>query len=221
MQRKEILPLLEEKKYDEITALAKKNIRGLFRVLISITYDKSDVLCWRAIEATGIIAGEIAKTSPEMIRNLAQRFLWMLRDESGNNISSAPEMLGEIVRNSPDSLADIAPVIASFHDELMLRPGVLRAIFRIGEVRPDLIGVSAEFTDPFLRDEDPLVRAYAVLISGAYKLKGALPAVSALKDDSSIVTLYSDGGFLSMSVGQLEAKIHERLSEIGELNEQK
>ena len=221
MQKNEILSLLEEKKYDEITTGAKKDIRGLFRLLISIAYDKSTVLCWRAIEATGIIAGEIAKTRPEVIRNLAQRLLWMLRDESGNNISSAPEMLGEIVRNSPDSFADIAPVIASFYDELMLKPGVLRAILRIGEVRPDLISVSSEFTDPFLRDEDPLVRAYALLISGAYKLKGTLPSVSVLRDDSNIVTLYSDGGFLSVNVGQLAKKIHERLSEIGELNEQK
>ena len=213
MQRKEILPLLEEKKYDGIVELAKKNTRGLFRLLISITYDKSAVICWRAIEATGLIAGEIAKTNPEVIRNLAQRLLWMLRDESGNNISSAPEMLGEIVRSSPDLFADIAPVIASFHDELMLRPGVLRAIFRIGEVRPDLISVSAEFTDPFLRDEDPQVRAYALLISRAYKLRGTLPAISALKNDRSIVTLYRDAGFVSMSVGQLAAKIHERLSE--------
>lgn len=213
MQRKEILALLEEKKYEEITALAKKNTRGLFRLLISITYDKSAVLCWRAIEVTGIIAGEIAKTSPDVIRNLAQRLLWMMRDESGNNPSSAPEMLGEIVRNSPDSFADIAPIIASFHDELMLRRGVLRAIFRIGEVRPDLICISSEFTGPFLRDEDPLVRAYALLISGAYKLGGTAPAVSALKDDSGVVTLYRDGGFVSLSIGDLAVKIYESLSE--------
>lgn len=212
MQKKEILPLLEEKKFDEITASAKKDIRGLFRLLISIAYDKSTVLCWRAIEATGLISGEIAKASPEVIRNLAQRLLWMLRDESGNNISSAPEMLGEIVRNSPDLFADIAPVIASFYDELMLKPGVLRAIFRIGEVRPDLISVSAEFADPFLRDEDPLVRAYALLISGAYKIRGTLTAVSALRNDRNIVTLYSDSDFVSVNVGQLAAKIHEGFS---------
>ena len=213
MQKKEILALLEEKKYDEIVGLAKKDTRGLFRLLISITYDKSTVSCWRAIEVSGIISGEIAKTSPEVIRNLVQRLLWMLRDESGNNISSAPEMLGEIVRNSPDSFADIAPVIASFYDELMLKSAVLRAIFRIGEVRPDLINISAEFAEPFLRDDDPLVRAYALLISGAYKLRGTLHAVSALKDDSKIVSLYRDGGFVSMSVGQLAAKTHDRLSE--------
>ena len=213
MQRKEIIPFLEEKKYDEIAEIAKKNTRGMFRLLIGISYDKRDVLCWRAIDVTGIIAGEIAKTNPDVVRNLAQRLLWMLRDESGNNPSSAPEMLGEIVRNSPDAFADIAPVIASFHDEVMLRQGVLRAIFRIGEVRPDLIGVSGDFIEAFLRDEDPVVRAYALLIAGAYKLRETLPVISARKDDVDAVTLYRDGDFFSVSVGDIAAKIYERLTE--------
>jgi len=213
VQRKEILPLLKEKKYDEIAEIAKKNTRGMFRLLIGISYDKRDVLCWRAIDVTGIIAGEIAKTNPDVVRNLAQRLLWMLRDESGNNPSSAPEMLGEIVRNSPDAFADIAPVIASFHDEVMLRQGVLRAIFRIGEVRPDLIGVSGDFIEAFLRDEDPVVRAYALLIAGAYKLRETLPVISARKDDVDAVTLYRDGDFFSVSVGDIAAKIYERLTE--------
>ena len=80
-------------------------------------------------------------------------------------------------------------------------------------MRPDLISISTEFTDPFLRDEDPLVRAYALLISGAYKLRGTIPAVSALKDDSSMVKLYGDGGFVSLSIGELAAKIYDSLSE--------
>lgn len=213
MRRKKIIPLLEGKKYDEMVEMAKKDTKATFRLLIGITYDKTDILCWRAIEVSGKIAGEIAKTKPDVIRTLAQRLLWMLRDESGNNLSSAPELLGEIVRNSPDTFADIAPVIASFHDEVMLRQGVLRAIFRIGEVRPDLISVSGEFLESFLRDEDPTVRAYALLIAGAYKLKGALPVISALKNDGDTVKLYNDGDFISVSVGQLAAKIHERLSE--------
>ncbi len=212
MQKKEVISLLEEKKYNDIVEMAKKNIKGIFRLLISITYDKSDVLCWRAIEATGIISGEIAKKSPDEIRTLAQRLLWMLRDESGNNLSSAPEMLGEIVRKSPDAFADIAPVIASFHDELMLRQGVLRAIFRIGEVRPDLISVSEELIASFLREKDPVVRTYALLIAGAYELDKNLPAISALKNDAAVVMLYEDGDFRSMRVGQTAAKIYERLT---------
>jgi hypothetical protein len=210
--KKDLLSLLEGQRCDEITKRARENCKGIFRLLIGITYDKSDILCWRAIEATGIIAGEIAKTSPDVIRNLAQRLLWMLRDESGNNLSSAPEMLGEIVRNSPDAFADIAPVIASFHDELMLRRGVLRAIFRIGEVRPDLIDISGEFIMPYLKDEDPVVRAYSLLIAGVYKVGETLPVISELKDDGVAVTLYSGGDFSSMSVGQIAGKIYEDLS---------
>ena len=213
MLRKRIIPLLEEKKYDEILEMAKEETKATFRLLIGITYDKTDILCWRAIEVSGLIAGEIAKTNPDVIRTLAQRLLWMLRDESGNNLSSAPEMLGEIVRNSPDTLADIAPVIASFHDEVMLRQGVLRAIFRISELRPDLISVSGEFLEPFLRDEDPAVRIYALLIAGVYNLVATLPVISALKNDGDTATLYSDGDFITVSVGQVATKIHERLSE--------
>jgi hypothetical protein len=212
MQRKEIMLLLEEKKYDEIVEIAKKNIKGIFRILIGMTYDKSDILCWRAVEATGIIAGAIAKTDPDVVRNLAQRLLWMLRDESGNNLSSAPEMLGEIVRNSPDAFADIAPVIASFHDELMLKQGVLRAIFRIGEVRPDLISVSGEFIETFLRDNDPVVRAYALLIVGAYALKKLLPIIADLKNDPETVRLYHNGDFATLSVGEIVTLISERFS---------
>jgi len=211
--RKRIIPLLEEKKYDEILEMAKEETKATFRLLIGITYDKTDILCWRAIEVSGLIAGEIAKTNPDVIRTLAQRLLWMLRDESGNNLSSAPEMLGEILRNSPDTLADIAPVIASFHDEVMLRQGVLRAIFRISELRPDLISVSGEFLEPFLRDEDPAVRIYALLIAGVYNLVATLPVISALKNDGDTATLYSDGDFITVSVGQVATKIHERLSE--------
>ena len=213
MLRKRIIPLLEEKKYDEILEMAKEETKATFRLLIGITYDKTDILCWRAIEVSGLIAGEIAKTNPDVIRTLAQRLLWMLRDESGNNLSSAPEMLGEILRNSPDTLADIAPVIASFHDEVMLRQGVLRAIFRISELRPDLISVSGEFLEPFLRDEDPAVRIYALLIAGVYNLVATLPVISALKNDGDTATLYSDGDFITVSVGQVATKIHERLSE--------
>ncbi len=212
MLKKDLLSLLEQQRYDELMKKARANVKGMFRLLISVAYDKTDILCWRAIEATGFVAGEIAQSSPDVVRNLAQRLLWMMRDESGNNPWSAPEMLGEIVRNSPDAFADIAPVIASFHDELMLRRGVLRAIFRIGEVRPDLIDISGDFITPYLRDEDPVVRAYSLLIAGVYKIRETLPVISDLKDDGVAVTLYSGGDFSSTSVGRIAGKVYEGLS---------
>jgi hypothetical protein len=184
-----------------------------FRILVGLSYDKTDVLSWRAIELIGILAGEFSKKNSEMIRNLAQRLLWMMRDESGNNPWSAPEILGEIVRNDPDGFADVAPVIASFHDEEMLRPGVLRAIFRIGDRRPDLILVDGDFIVPYLRNPDPLVRTYALLVAGAYQLKEMVTASGDLKNDRSTVTLYENGELFCKTVGEIAAKVHRQLME--------
>jgi len=78
-------------------------------------------------------------------------------------------MLGEIVRNSPDAFADIGQVLTSFHDEKMLRRGVMRAIWRICEKRPDLLCITCELMEEklYLNDEDAVVRAYALMIAGA------------------------------------------------------
>jgi hypothetical protein len=217
VQRNEIISLLKEKKYGEIIERAIRP-KEVFRILIGISYDKTDVLCWRAIELAGLLAGELSKKYPDLVRNVAQRLLWMMREESGNNPWSAPEMLGEIVRNAPAGFADIAPVIASFHDEKMLRPGVLRAIFRVGELRPDLIGITEDFVRPYLRDSDATVRIYALLIAGAYGLKELDAAAGEMQSDSATVTLYEAGELLSVSVGQVAEEVHQRLSR-GELNE--
>jgi hypothetical protein len=212
MHRNGIIALLNEKRYVEIIQSSAKP-KELFRILIGLSYDKADVLSWRAIELAGMLAGGLAETNPEVARNFAQRLLWMMREESGNNPWSAPEMLGEIVRSNPDGFGDIAPVIASFHDEKMLRPGVLRAIFRIGELRPDLIRISVDFINEYLRDPDALVRTYALLIAGAYGLREAAAASRELLNDGSRVTLYEDGELSIVNVGQVAAEIYERLSE--------
>ena len=211
MSRSEIIQLLNEKRYAEIAELAKRP-KEVFRILISLSYDKTGVLSWRAIEMIGILAGGVSKKDPEVVRNLAQRLLWMMRDESGNNPWSAPEILGEIVRNNPDGFADIAPVLVSFQDEEMLRPGVLRAIFRIGDLKPDLIQVGRDLIFSYLRDPDALVRTYALLIAGAYRIREAITASGELKNDRSAVTLYENGELTFVSVGDIAAKIHQQLS---------
>jgi hypothetical protein len=212
VHRNEIISLLNEKRYSEILRSTQKP-KEVFRILIGLSYDKSGVLSWRAIELIGILAGALSKKNPEVIRNLAQRLLWMMRDESGNNPWSAPEILGEIVRNDPDGFADIAPVIASFHDEEMLRPGVLRAVFRIGDLRPDLIPVNGDFIVPYIRNPDPLVRTYALLVAGAYRLKEIVTASGDLQNDRSTVTLYENGELFLKTVGEIAEKINRQLSE--------
>ena len=207
MTKQEIIKLLEEKKYAELSENAKKDIKGIFRRLIGLAYDKEDIVCWRAIEAIGMISGEISKVNPEVVRSLAQRLLWMMRDESGNNPWSAPEMLGEIVRNSPDAYSDIAPVIMSFHDEHILRRGVLRAAVRISEVRPELLEYSHDFMETCFGDEDDVVRFYAIMLAGLLNLKQYLPAVRMQINEKAAVKIYDEGDFMYITIGEAAKRV--------------
>ncbi len=208
MQKTEIRQLLGLYKLQPIIEEAKKN-RAVIRTLISLVYDKDNLQSWRAIEAIGLISGEIAKTNPEIIRNLSQRFLWMMRDESGNGPGSAPELLGEIVRSAPESFADIGQIVISFYDEKMLRRGVMRAIWRIIEKRPDLLTMTQAFMEQKLGldDEDAETRAYAVMITGALGLQAFFPLVRELRNDSSPVRIYDKGEFRLGTVAEVAIKV--------------
>ena len=204
MQKSEITALLGAYQLQPIIEAAKRD-RSIIRMLISLVYDKEHLQSWRAIEAIGLASGEIAKTNVDVIRNLSQRFLWMMRDESGNGPGSAPELLGEIVRSTPDAFADIGQIVISFHDEKMLRRGVMRAIWRIVEKRPDLLTMTQTFMEQklCLDDDDADVRAYALMIAGALGLKEFLPVVEKLRNDASPVKIYDNGEFMVTSVAEI------------------
>lgn len=115
---------------ETIASLALKEKR-VFRILISLAYDKTELICWRAIEAMGKAVGAIKQKDPNFARNIVQRLLWSLSEESGGVGWSAPDMLGEIVINAPELFPDIPPIILSFRDEESFLPGVLWAIGRM------------------------------------------------------------------------------------------
>jgi len=207
MQKEELKELIRSYRMTEIVEAGVKD-RSLTRMLISLVYDKADVTSWRAIEAIGLIAGETARKNMDQIRNLSQRFLWMLREESGNGPGSAPELLGEIVRNSPDAFADIAQVLTSFHDEKMLRPGVMRALWRIIDKRPDLITITPDILNNrlYLDDEDARVAVYAMMIAGRLRFRELLPCIEGRRSDGGSATIYLDGEFVKLPVSEVAEK---------------
>jgi len=200
--REKIIGLLQGQNYPELLKVAEKE-HNIFRILISLSYDKQELPAWRAIEAVGLIAGEKAKTQPELIRNLIQMLLWTMRDESGGIAWSAPEMLGEILRNSPEEFSDIAPIIASFHDEDFLRQGVFRALYRISEKMPNLVLSSSALVGQYLNDKDPVVRAYVLKLAGNLGLKEYIEDVKKLSNDGSVVRIYESGNLSDLVLGQI------------------
>ncbi|MBI5050505.1 MAG: HEAT repeat domain-containing protein [Nitrospirae bacterium] len=202
--------LLLERQYDELARLASGDIK-ILSVLISLAYDKKNLLCWRAIEAIGLITKKLSKTRLEAVRNLTGRLLWMIRDESGGIGWSSPEILGEIVRNNPESFSDIAPVIVTFHHEEMLRQGVLRAIGRIGRINDKFAEYAASCIIPYLDSPDPVLRGYTAWALGEIGTAESLEKIEELKNDNNLIAIYEDGELKQKTIGEIAEEAIKRL----------
>ncbi len=133
----------------------------LVRVLLSISYDKTDILAWRAIETIGILTHKISRRDLEFGRNLIRKLLWSIRDEAGGIGWSSPEIIGEIVRNDMERYPEIPRILWSFMDEDFLRKGIIWAAGRIGEVSPEAMNFAIPYLEELLKDEDPGIRFYS------------------------------------------------------------
>lgn len=180
-------------------------------MLISLSYDKKDVISWRAMEAIGLITGEIFGTDPDIVRNTVGRLLWMIRDESGGIGWSVPEILGEIVRNNHELSADIAPVIASFHEERMLRAGVMWAIGRIGKVNTETMEYVVPVVISYLDAPDPELRGYAAWAAGELGAAWAVQRLEKIKNDADPVPFYEEGELNEKTVGEIATRALEKL----------
>jgi len=186
--------------FETVTRLAIEN-RKVFSVLISIAYDKEDVLCWRAIEAMGKAAGAVAERDPATVRAIVQRLLWSLSEESGGIGWSAPEMLGEIVRNHPWAFEDIPPIILSFHEEEMFLKGVLWAMGRIAEAGIDNVEGAADLAVKCLGDKDPQVRGLAVQALSQMRIAEVKDKIGLMTSDRDKIILYEGCELREKTVG--------------------
>ncbi|MBI3592653.1 MAG: HEAT repeat domain-containing protein [Nitrospirae bacterium] len=199
--------LLESKSYGDIVSLALQD-KGVIRWLISSAYDKEDVISWRAIEALGLIArGFSAQNRLDVIRDTIRRLLWSMGEESGGIGWSAAEMLGEIITNNPDAFNDIIPIVWSFRDEEMFRPGIVWAMGRIATVRPDLILFISGDLRSLIADRNPAVRGYAAWVIGIIGDSKAIEELKELLNDGSRIAFYRNGELDAKTVGEIVKEV--------------
>ncbi len=211
--KEEIQKFLLERRFDRLGELQLSKKR-LISKLISLAYDKQTLICWRAIEAIGYLTKEVAETKPEIVRDIVGRLLWMIREESGGIGWSSPEMLGEIVRNSPDKFSDIAPIIVSFIDEEMLAPGVIRAAGRIGEVRPDLVMDAVPVLKSYLNHPDAKLRGLAVWAVGKINSAISKSEIEKLFSDKNEILVYENGELNKKSIGEMAQEAMTKIKDI-------
>jgi hypothetical protein len=200
----EIRDALRKKDLGHVARLAGEN-RKVFSILISLAYDKDDVLCWRAIEAMGKAAGAVAAEDPTSVRTVVQRLLWSMRDEAGGIGWSSPEMLGEIVRNAPEPFRDIPSIILSFQDEEMFLEGILWAVGRIAGAGIALDGDGADLVIRCLDHEDPQVRGLAIMAASRMRPEQERGKIAAMTADGGRTRIYDDHELRETTVGALAA----------------
>jgi hypothetical protein len=215
--KEQIKHLLHEKNYAGLTCLSASRKR-ILTVLISLTYDKKTSISWRAIEAIGLFTGELARSDQEAVRHTAERLLWMIRDESGGIGWSAPEILGEIVKNNPELCSDIAPVIVSFHEEPPLCAGVLWAAGRIGRLNKEMVDYALPIISGYLHSSDNAVRGYAAWALGEMGTSEALKELEALDDDRALIPFYEEGELKEKSISEIATEAVKKLHHMQEVD---
>jgi hypothetical protein len=200
--KEEITESLETADFERVGRLALEH-KQVFRILISLAYDKEELLCWRAIEAMGVAAAVVGRKDPSVVRNVVQRLLWSMRDESGGIGWSAPEMLGEVVINNPQTCADIPPIILSFHEEESFLKGVLWSVGRITDAGINGMEGSFEVVTRALDHKDPLVRGLALYAVPKFRIDEVAGRVRGMVGDEGRCRIYKNHELVTTKVGDI------------------
>jgi hypothetical protein len=206
--KKEVKEALKCADFESVARLAL-NDRKVFSALISLSFDKEDSLSWRAVEAIGISAGAVAKSDAAFVRNVVQRLLWSMRDESGAIGWNAPEMLGEIVIRSPESFADIVLIIPSFFEEDVFQRGVIWAMGRIAGSGIDPGQETSDIIMQSLDHKDASVRGLAVWTGLQLKDDRIKEKIRTMADDNGRFTIYENHTLTTKIVGEMARRIED------------
>jgi HEAT repeat protein len=207
-----------ERKREAERLLARRDDRSLsawidrepqaMEVLSSLTFSQDPDTAFRAVEALGRGARQMAEHDAEQVREQVRRLLWSMNHESGNLVWLAPDIIGEMVANVPALADEYTRLLASFINLEPFGPGVHRAIARIAEVRPDAVEYLAPYLESATRDGDPGIRGRAartlVLIGGGGAAGGM---VARLGSDGATFRSYdrSSGRVVDVTVGEYVA----------------
>jgi len=174
-------------------------------VLLSLSYDADELIQWRAVEAVGEVAGAMARTDVERVRNLIRRLLWSMNDESGGVGWHAPETVGEILANVPSLVGEMGVLLTAFLRQAPFERGSHLAVYRAASVEAAPFADSTPELVCSLRSNDPYVRGLASLALGTVGKAVHRRDVEALRNDTSPVTLYDfqAGRMTSTTVSRL------------------
>ncbi|UCB48318.1 MAG: HEAT repeat domain-containing protein [Deltaproteobacteria bacterium] len=209
LSKKEVEAFVEAYDLSPLLNVAKEDKR-IIRDLQRLIYSVDKRLRWRATDALGKVSGVIAKYDPGAISKLLQRLFSASADTAASSWGCL-DAIGEIISNNPEQFGGYMPQLYQFAGDRALLAEVLRALGKIGVVRPDLIRKTAHRFIPFLQDPDPEIRGYAAILLGNLGAQEAKDALTRLAEDASAMEVYGDGRLEKQTIGQLASQALDKL----------
>lgn len=167
ISKKEFVELIKERNFKMLREVCKNN-KNILGWLISLSYDKEDIISWKAIEAMGHVAEEYVKANYiEDLRNTIRKLLWSMTDESGGIGWRAAELIAEIVYADPKLFADIIPILWSQREEKSFLESVLRGMLKLSRKIKisDYIDFKCTDIEDLIQNQEDQIKALASILA--------------------------------------------------------
>ncbi len=168
-RKAELLRLLGERDIDGLVTWSR-SISDPLGQLSTVLFEADPLIRWRAIEAIGLIAANIARDDEGKVRSFLRRLLWLMNDESGGICWYAPEAIAEVLFRTPALIEEYGPILLSFLKEEPFEAGVCLGVARLMNLTdlPDdfetRIADSEVVFRQYLENPDPELRASALMV---------------------------------------------------------
>ncbi|MEN2986351.1 MAG: DVU0298 family protein [Thermodesulfovibrionaceae bacterium] len=167
VNKKEFLEMVKERQFETIREICKDN-KNVVGWIISFSYDKEDILSWKAIETMGHVAEEYVKADYlEDLRNTIRKLLWSMSEESGGVGWRAAELIAEIIYTDPELFKDIIPILWSQREEKSFLESVLRGVIKLSKKvkLSEYINFDCEELNSLLKNEEDQIKALVGILA--------------------------------------------------------
>jgi hypothetical protein len=207
--KKKVEDLVKEYDVESLLTLAQQDKR-IIRDLQRLLYSVDSLLRCRAADVLASVSALIAQKNPGTISGLLQELFTPFADTAASNWG-ALDAIGEIISKNPERFAGYVPQLYQLIRWKPLLAEVLRALGKIGGVRPDLIRKVTSRFIPLLQDPDPEIRSYAAILLGNSGSHEAKAGLTKLQGDMTEIKIYRDGDLEKRTIGQLASEALEKL----------
>lgn len=201
--------MIESGSLDDVAAAAEAS-SSVPTLLMSRLYSAEALTRWRAAEAMGRACEVVGRREPGKVRQVLQRLVWALNDESGTTGWGVPQAIGEVIRTDRALAQEFAPMLIAYLEDEdvavgtgVLVHGVVHALGRIGERHEDAVKPSVPALRALLGDSDATTRGLAVWALGKLRAADAAEPIARMCGDDAVAQRYEAGQVVTTTVGEI------------------